>query len=180
MIEKVNFTRRDEKAFGKFTEEMDDKGDFFESPGGWKMVHGLHDAHVTQDKKLTSSRIRLLTGRGLLKEDDNTNVFGDKVRQHGTINAGEQGMNSNIHSNVAASRARRAVDFECAVLDRNRSKVVNRVKDIGCAGSGRDNTSGHAACGLESTNKICRCRSEKIYYEFSLWEGPTSRNKGEN
>jgi ribosome biogenesis protein BMS1 len=150
---KVNFTRRDEKAFGKFTEEMDDKGDFFESPGV-EMVHGLHDAHVTLDKKLTSSRIRLLTGRGLLKEDDNTNVFGDKVRQHGTINAGEQGMNSNIHSNVAASRARRAVDFECAVLDRNRSKVVNRVKDIGCAGSGRDNTSGHAACGLESTTKF--------------------------
>ena len=28
------------------------------------------------------------------------------------------------------------------------------MKDIGCAGSGRDNTSGHAACGLESTTKF--------------------------
>lgn len=172
---KVNFTRRDDET-RKFDEHKNDTANSFEGLGVG-MVHGLHDANGKLDVKLTSSSIKLLTGHESLIGEGTSNMTSVILGRPGSISDDKEGFDS-LHrpSNLAALRARRAVDFEDVrgVMACDRFEDCSRVINHVVAGSHHKSNSGHAA--IHSTGKFAGASRERSMMELAYEDDSFSRN----
>ena len=175
MTEKSTSTemrRQDEK----FDEHKNDTAHNFEGLGVG-MVHGLHDANGKLDIKLTSSSIKLLTGHESLIGEGTSNMTSAILGRPGSISDDKEGFDS-LHrpSNLAALRARRAVDFEDVrgVMACDRFEDCSRVINHVVAGSRHKSNSGHAA--FHSTGKFAGVSRERSMMELAYEDDFSSRN----